>query len=139
MHCGVLERKSFKKVGIKPNENCILCIAEMWSLWDETPGVHLPLFLKDLCQGLTVLYLEKNMLGALLLVYHLADTFIQRVHLLQGPSTWRSLGLSILLKGAIMIIYELLLVGFTPTNFYLSPYNRSAAFWLLRLPTKFLV
>ncbi len=45
------------------------------------------------------------MLGALLLFYHLADSFIQRVHLLQRPSPWRSLGLSVLPKGAIMIIH----------------------------------
>lgn len=87
--------------------------------------------LKDLCLGLAVLYLEKVMLGALLLFYHLADTFIQRVHLLQGPPPWRSLGLSVLPKCAIMIIHELLLVRFKPTTFYLSAYNRSATFWLL--------
>ncbi len=87
--------------------------------------------LKDLCLGLAVLYLEKNMLGALLLFYHLADTFIQRVHLLQGPPPWRSLGLSVLPKSAIMIIHEVLLVGFKPTTFYLSTYNRSATLWLL--------
>lgn len=80
----------------------------------------------------------KKMLGALLLFYHFADTFVQRVHLLQGRSPWSNLRLSVLPKGTMIIVHKLLLVGFKPTTFYLLAYNRSATSRLVSLPTKLL-
>lgn len=130
-----VRNNDFSKGGNKAKWELHLVYCRNVRFEGEGPGVH---FLINLCQGLMVLFLGEKKFWEHFLLLSFSWHFYTKSTIIKGLPPWRNLRLSVLPKSAIMIIHELLLVGFKPTTFYLSAYHRYATFWLLGLPTKLL-